>query len=235
MKRFYDAVDIREVTHTHGTGGYQVTLDGRGLKTVSATPQIVPRQQLALALAAEWRDQGEDIDPHSFPLRDMVDYTIDVVSADSADIARKLVAYADTDTLLYRADPEEPLYARQQAEWEPIVTAFEQCEGVSFKRVSGIMHTAQDEAALARLQDRLCGLDPFVLTGVEAMTNLAASLITGLSAVEEEADALALWRAASLEEEWQADEWGHDEEADARRAKRERDFLKARELTRLVR
>ncbi|MGB3469620.1 MAG: ATP12 family protein [Erythrobacter sp.] len=230
MKRFYDAVDIRKA----GEKQWQVTLDGRGLKTVQTTPQIVPHKALALALASEWRDQSEDIDPASFPLRDMVDYAIDVVTADPAAVAGKLVDYADTDTLLYRADPDEALYARQQTEWEPIVAGFEAREGVSLKRVSGIVHVRQDEAALAHLRGRLSALDPFVLVGVEAMTNLAASLITGLSAIEADAEPLTLWRAASLEEEWQADQWGRDTEAEARRARREHDFLKACEFTQLA-
>jgi len=235
MKRFYDAVDICEVTQANGASAYQVTLDGRGLKTVQTTPQIVPQKALALALASEWHNQSEDIDLASFPLRDMVDYAIDVVAADPEAVAGKLVDYADTDTLLYRADPDEALYARQQAEWEPIVSAFEQREGVSLKRVSGIVHVKQDEAALAQLHGRLSALDPFVLVGVEAMTNLAASLITGLGAVEPDAEPAALWDAASLEEEWQADQWGRDTEAEARRTKRKRDFLKACEFTRLAR
>ena len=37
----------------------QVTLDGRGLKTVKGTAQVVPTKALAEALASEWRDQGE--------------------------------------------------------------------------------------------------------------------------------------------------------------------------------
>jgi chaperone required for assembly of F1-ATPase len=228
MKRFYNVVSVAQ-----GEGGWQVTLDGRAIKTVKGLPQIVPTKGLGQALAEEWDAQGEKIDPASLPLRDMVDYALDVVTHTRADIAGKLVAYADTDTLLYRADPDEPLYTRQQEVWEPILTAFEAREGVAFKRVSGIMHTAQDKAALATLRAKLEKLDPFALAGLEAMTSLAASLTTGMSAMEADADALALWNAASLEEEWQAEQWGRDEEAEERRAKRTKDFLRAAEFVRL--
>lgn len=230
MKRFYDTVGVAAADD----GQWQVTLDGRGIKTVKGTPQLVASEALARALASEWDAQGEDLDPKSFPGRDMVDYAIDVVAPDRAAIAEKLVAYGDTDTLLYRADPEEALYARQQEIWEPIVAAFEQREGVELVRVSGILHRPQSDQAMATLRARLDGLAPLALAGIEAMANLAASLVIGLSASEEAADALALWRAASLEEEWQADLWGRDFEAEERRAKREADFLKAHELTRLA-
>ena len=84
---------------------------------------------------------------------------------------------------------------------------------------------------------RLEALDGFALAGAETMTSLAASLVIALSALDSEAedDALALWNAASLEEDWQADLWGRDEEAEARRAMRQQAFLKAWEFVRAAR
>ncbi|MEQ8772976.1 MAG: molecular chaperone, partial [Erythrobacter sp.] len=80
--------------------------------------------------------------------------------------------------------------------------------------------------------------DPFRLAALEAMTSLSASLVIGLSALGEDSGdedaARALWRAASLEEEWQADLWGRDREAEERRARREADFLTAWRFSRLV-
>ena len=104
-------------------------------------------------------------------------------------------------------------------------------------RVSGVLHHPQPEASLAALHGRLAALAPFELAGLEAMTKLAASLVTALSALDahhEEAP-LALWRAACLEEEWQADLWGRDAEAEERRARREADFLRACAFARLAR
>ena len=232
MKRFYDEVGVRETAD-----GWQVTLDGRGLKTVNGASQVVPTQSLARALADEWSEQGEELETAKFVARDMADYTIDVIAKDRAAAAQKLVAYGDTDTLLYRADPDEPLYARQQEVWEPILTEFERREGVEMVRVSGIIHRDQDKAALAKLQARLEALDPFQLTATEMMTSLAASLIVGLSAAEaeDEPQALELWRAASLEEDWQADLWGRDHEAEEVREKRQASFLAAHRFGRQAR
>ncbi|MEM6476959.1 MAG: ATP12 family protein [Pseudomonadota bacterium] len=228
MKRFYKAATAQEVD-----GGWQVMLDSRGMKTVKGSPQIVPSEALAEALADEWARQGEEIDPKSFVFRDMADYAIDIVAPDVAAKADELTAYGDTDTLLYRADPDQPLYPRQLEVWEPIVTAFEAREGVKMTRVSGILHRPQAPEALAKLRAKLSGQSPFALAGLETMTTLAASLIIGLSSMEPETDAEALWNAASLEEDWQADLWGRDEEAEERRAKRQAGFLRAREFTRL--
>jgi chaperone required for assembly of F1-ATPase len=228
-KRFYDEVSVCE----SAAGGWQVTLDGRGLKTLKGSPQTVPSQALADALAQEWAVQTEDLDPKSFPVRDLVDYALDIVTPDPAAIADKIVQYGDTDTLLYRADAGDALHIRQQEVWEPVVSAFEAREGVALTRVSGIVHQPQSQAAMARLRARLLEQSPIALAAIEAMTSLAGSLVISLSACEADADPVALWNAAALEEEWQADLWGREYEAERRRAKRQDDFLKAHGVTRL--
>lgn len=224
IRRFYKQASVAEVS-----GGWQVMLDARGVKTVGGAPQIVPTRDLAQALAEEWARQGEKIDAKDLPLRDLADYALDVVAGDVRALASHLTAYADTDTLCYRADPDEPLHARQWEVWEPLVARFEAHAGVRLVRVSGIVHRPQEPATLATLDARLGSESPFVLAGLEVMTKLAASLITALLALEaeDEAGALALWQAACLEEEWQADLWGRDWEAEERRAVREADFLRA--------
>ena len=52
------------------------------------------------------------------------------------------------------------------------------------------------------------------------LVSLSASLVIGLTAIQPDADADRLWAAANLEEDWQADLWGRDAEAQARRQKR---------------
>lgn len=232
IRRFY-----KDVTLGQCPGGWQVLLDGRGVKTVGGAAQVAPTIALAEALAAEWARQGDKIDPASLPLRDLADYAIDIVSADPAATAAGLVAYAETDTLCYRADPDEPLYARQQEVWEPLLGTFEAAHGIALVRVSGVLHRPQPAAALDVLRNKLLTLDPFALAGTEAMTKLAASLVTALSALEagHEDEPRALWQAVCLEEEWQADLWGRDWEAEERRARREADFLRACAFARLAR
>ncbi|WP_432201013.1 ATP12 family chaperone protein [Erythrobacter sp. W53] len=220
MKRFYKEVSTAQVAD-----GWQVMLDARAIKTQGGAAQIVPTQTLAEILASEWETQGEELDPAMFRARDMTDYALDVIAADPAATAQRILPYADTDTLCYRAEPEEPLFTRQQEVWEPLLSAFETREGVSMQRISGIMHRPQSPEAMAALAKKLGALDAFTLAALETTTALSASLCIGLSALEEGADTQALWDAANLEEDWQAELWGLDEEAEARSAKRRDDFL----------
>ena len=230
MKRFYENVDVAKAAD----GGWQVTLDGRGLRTVKGTPQIVPTRKLAQALAREWADQSEDIDTSRFVHRDQTDFAIDIVANKPEESIDTLIGYAETDTLCYRADPEEPLFARQLAVWEPLIERVEQAHDVRFTRVSGIVHRSQPAGTLTKLRVILRGKDHFTLAGTQTLASLAASLCLPLLALEDGAEPVSLWRAASLEEEWQSDLWGRDKEAETRRRKRQEAFLAACEWVSLL-
>ena len=229
MKRFWTDVAVAPQP-----AGWQVTLDGRPIRTAARAPQILPTRALAELLAAEWAGQGPEVDPQAFPARDLADYAIDVVAHDPAATAATLIAYAETDTLCYRADPDEPLHRAQHATWEPLLTATETREGIAFTRVCGVIHRPQPPATLAHLAARLAALPPFVLAALTTMASLAASLVVALAALDPTADLAALWAAACLEEEWQADLWGRDPEAEARRAGRAQSFAAAARFAQLA-
>ena len=215
MKRFY-----RDVTVAPTEGGWRVLLDGRAIKTVGGKPQIVPSAALAEVMAAEWAGQGEEIDTTAFLFRDMADYAIDVVATRRDEAVAAIVAYGESDTLCYRADPDEALHARQRDVWEPVLEAAEERHGVRFRRVSGIIHRPQPEETLAQLRSFVAAQDDFALAALRNLASLAASLVIALAALEPDADVTALWNAANLEEDWQAELWGKDAEAQARREKR---------------
>jgi chaperone required for assembly of F1-ATPase len=230
VKRFYKTVSIAPTD-----AGWRVLLDGRGIKTAAGAPQIVPTQALAEALAEEWSAQGETLDPAAFVLRDLADFAIDAIAGARQDAVTGLLPYAETDTLCYRADPDEPLHRRQLEIWEPVLTEAERRFAVQFTRVSGIVHKPQPPATLARLAAELQGHDAFTLAALRMLASLSASLVVALLAIAPDADIAGLWAAASLEEEWQADLWGREWQAEERRAQRFAAFVVASRFANLAR
>lgn len=230
MKRFY-----REVTVAAEGDDWRVLLDGRGIRTPAKRAQLVPTRALAEALATEWAGQGEEIDPAAFRFRDLADYAIDVVAANPAAVVGELLPYGETDTLCYRAEAGEALNDRQQEVWEPLLKAAEARWDVHFTRIDGILHQPQPAATLARLKAVLAAEDAFALAALKTLASLAASLVIGLAALAPDADLAALWDAANLEEDWQAELWGKDAEAEALRARRFATFAAAAKFAGLVR
>ena len=229
MKRFY-----RQVTVRSEAGGWRVWLDERGLKTPAAAPQVVPTEALAEAMASEWREQGEEIDTSAFGFRDLADFALDTVTKDCGRIVEELLAYAETDTLCYRAPEGEALHRRQRAEWEPLLVAAEARYDVRFRRVAGIVHEPQPEETAKRLRSVLEAQGPFALAALTMMASLAASLVIALAALEPDAEADALFDAANLEEDFQAELWGADAEAETRRATRAAAFAMAQRFAALA-
>ncbi len=229
MKRFY-----REAEAVRGAEGWHVTLDGRRLMTQGGRALTLPTENLARLLAGEWAAQGETIDSRGFAMRDLADFAIDVVSADPGATIDALLRFAETDTLCYRAHPDEPLWKRQQELWEPLLAGCEARERVRLQRVSGVIHRAQDRAVLTRLRARLEEMEPLTLAALTTLASLTSSLMIGLAALQRDADGEALWAAANLEEEWQAELWGRDPEAAERRELRKAEFLAAVAFARAI-
>lgn len=216
MKRFY-----KDVTTQEQDGCWRVALDGRVIKTAGSNAQLVPTRSLAEAMAEEWAGQGEEIDPARFMLRDLADYAIDVVSGEArGHLVDEIAAYAGSDTLCYRSDPDEPLHQRQLAVWEPLLAREELRHGVRFTRVSGIVPCPQPPETWERMRAAVAAVEPFPLAALRMLTSLSASLVIALAALEPDADAEMLWRAANLEEDWQAEHWGRDHEAEVLRQSR---------------
>jgi len=83
------------------------------------------------------------------------------------------------------------------------------------------MHRAQPEATITRLGEAIAALDPFRLAGLSPVVTISGSLVAALALVEDAATPEAVWQAAHVDEDWQAEQWGEDTLAvQAREARR---------------
>ena len=229
MKRFYKSAEA-----VPDEGGWSIQLDGRTVRTPSRAPLIVPSGALAQAIVQEWADQGEEIDPRSMPLTGFANATIDHVLPGLADFRAQMTAYGASDLLYYRADETEGLFARQAVAWDPLLDWASAHYGIVFAVTSGIMPVDQPELSLVRLAAVVDALDPWLLPGAATMTQLAGTLIGTLAHLEDRLDADALFDAATIDERWQAEQWGEDEEASALLAARRAEHLGAARYCGLV-
>lgn len=230
MKRFYKDAGVERRDE-----GWRVLLDGRPIRTAGGKPQVLPSRALAEAMAREWAVQSEEIDTSLFVFRDLADYAIDTMADQRAGTIAELARFAETDTLCYRGEQGEPLHQRQLEVWEPLLRAAERRWDVHFNRISGIVHQPQPAATMIRMEAALAAQSAFALAALRMLTSLSASLVIALSALEPGADAQALWSAANLEEDWQAELWGQDAEAQTHRDIRFRAFAAAMEFAALAR
>ena len=225
MKRFY-----KEVAVADGT----ILLDGRPVRTPARASLILPTPALADAVAAEWRAQGDEIDPRTMKLTGLANAAIDRIAPDLPAFIRPLARYAESDLLCYRADAPAELIARQAEAWDPLLDWARARFDVHFAVTSGIVHAPQPDATIARLGEALAAYDAFHLAGLAPIVTIGGSLVAALALAEEEIDADRAFDLTHLDELWQARRWGEDRLALEARAARKRDFMAAADLLTLL-
>jgi chaperone required for assembly of F1-ATPase len=230
MKRFYKTATIRE----DGSGGHALLLDGRPVRTPGRAPLIVPSAALADAIAGEWNAQGETIDPRTMPLTGLANAAIDRVAPDREAFAAGLARYGESDLLCYRSEGPARLVARQGELWDPILAWARHRYDVDFETVCGIVHAAQPEETVERLARAVGARDAFALAGLSPLVTVSGSLVIALALAEGAIDADQAWAAATLDETWQAEQWGEDAEAATALASRHRDFEAGRRFLDLL-
>jgi chaperone required for assembly of F1-ATPase len=219
VKRFY-----KEAAVAPAGSGFGLRLDGREVKTPARALLAVPSLGLAEAIADEWRSQGESIDPHAMPLTGLANAAIDRVAPDAAQFTAGLARYGENDLICYRADGPERLVLRQAGLWDPFVAWARTRYDIELKVRQGVMHQPQPEATVARLTKAVAARDPFELAGLSPLVTVGGSLVIGLALAERAFGLDQAWAAASLDDQWQLDQWGEDTEAVAALANRRRDF-----------
>lgn len=222
-KRFWNAAEVVEAG-----GGFGVRLDGRAVRTPAKAELVVPTQALAREIAAEWDAQEGEIVPATMPLTRATNAAIDRVAREQAAVAAMLAEYGSSDLLCYRAESPAELVARQAEAWDPLLDWAESVFSARLRTTSGVMHVTQDAAALERLHAEVRLLDIWALTAFHDLVCLSGSLVVGLAALRDQAPLEALWRASRIDESWQQEQWGSDEEAEAVARKKECDFFNAK-------
>lgn len=209
-KRFWKSALVAEVD-----GGFAVELDGRAVKTPAKQTLCVPTHAMALAIAQEWDAQVDLINPNTMPVTKTANAAIDKVTVQHAEVAELLAAYGDSDLLCYRADAPEELIARQAKQWDPMLDWAAETLGARLLPRTGVMHIPQDPVAFAALRQRTHALDAFELAAFHDLVSMSGSLVLGFAAALSARPAGEIWDISRLDEIWQEEQWGEDEDATA--------------------
>lgn len=215
-------------------GGFTVYLDTRTVRTPAKAAFTLPTRALAEACAAEWDAQSERIDPTTMPITRTANSAIDKVGVQHAEVADLLAAYGDSDLTCYRADTPAELVSRQAEAWDPLLDWADETFGARLEPRVGIMHAPQDAGSLERLRTLVHDLDQFRLAAFHDLVSLSGSLVIALAVMHGRIDADEGWRISRIDEDWQAELWGEDEEAAEHAALKRQAFLDAALFFRLV-
>lgn len=230
MKRFWRKAEIVEADD-----GFGIALDGRRVKTPARADLLIPTKPLAEAIAAEWNECGDDVDPRAMPLTGLANAAIDRIAPDKENYAAGIASYGESDLVCYRAEGPETLVRWQSESWDALLAWARRRYDVDFNCQTGIMHVPQPEETVRKLAHAVAALDAFQLAGLSPLVTIGGSLVAGLAVLEDMMPAETAWDAVSLDDRWQLEQWGDDPEARAALDARRRDFLAAARFLELLR
>ena len=229
-RRFYRRVDVAPAEQ-----GWQITLDGKFLRSPAKADLILPTERLAIAVQAEWDAQQDHIVPHTMPLMQLASTTIDRVAHNHAKVAAEASGYAGSDLLCYRVDHPEELATRQMQIWQPLLDWANHRFDTALQATTGIIAIPQSPASLAQYERVVQALGPWHLTAVASLTGSTGSLVLALAILEQQLTPEQAVQAAQLDELFQAERWGDDAEAVQRRQNLARDIADAARFLTLLR
>ncbi|MEM7270676.1 MAG: ATP12 family protein [Pseudomonadota bacterium] len=230
MKRFYTDVAV-----AFEDGGWSVTLDGKPIRTPAKRPCLAPTRAMADAIAEEWAAQEGELRPQDMPVTKALNTAIDRTLPEFDAVVEIVAAYGGSDLICYRADTPDGLRERQAAAWDPMMEWAEASLGSRLIATTGVMHLMQAEEALTRLGAEVAAHNAYELTGLHDLVALSGSLVLGLAVSKGRLSAPEAWASSRIDNIWQEEQWGVDEEAAASAAYKEREFLQAACLIELAR
>lgn len=229
-RRFWKAASIAP----EGTG-FAVLLDARPVKTPAKTALLLPTQALAELVSSEWDAQTGEVRPETMPATRMANSAIDKVRPQFAEVAEMLAEYAGSDLLCYRAEAPEALIDRQAAGWDPLLAWAAEVHGAPLVVTHGVIHVPQPPASLAALRAALFAQDEYRLAALHDLIAITGSLVLGLAVAAGRITAEEAFALSRIDEHWQAEQWGTDEEAAEMEAAKHRALTEAARFYELCR
>ncbi len=214
VKRVYERTHVAAARE-----GYAVALDGRAVKTPGRRPLVLPTAALAEAVAAEWRAQADEVKTETMPLTRLAATAIDRVAEVRAQVVGEVAGYAATDLVCHRVAAPPELAARQAAGWQPLLDWLDERHGARLETTDGLIALDQPTEALAALRAAVESFDDFALAALHAITSACGSLVIALALAGDRIDAGEAWALSEIDESFQIERWGEDDEAAERRAR----------------
>ena len=209
-KRVYDKVGIgRE------GGSFTVLLGRRPLRTPEKSILRLPTAALAAGVANEWLAQGATLRPQTMPLTRLA--ATASTTARRRAVVDAVACYAGSDLLCYRAASPDELVAKQQRAWQPLLDWAAERWGARLEVGAGVVPIQQPPPAIDALRRAVDQANDLELAALSCVVQASGSIVVGLAVLDGRIDAETASASALLDEQYQAERWGIDAEAERRR------------------
>eukprot|EP00614_Pseudopedinella_elastica_P009093 CAMPEP_0172587868 /NCGR_PEP_ID=MMETSP1068-20121228/6861_1 /TAXON_ID=35684 /ORGANISM="Pseudopedinella elastica, Strain CCMP716" /LENGTH=331 /DNA_ID=CAMNT_0013383029 /DNA_START=73 /DNA_END=1068 /DNA_ORIENTATION=- len=213
-RRFYEGASVRPVPPGEGEGAspkFEVTLDGRALKSPGRRPMHVESEALAWGIALEWDAQTgkRGIEPSTMPLMSLTSTWLDQTAGDRGLVIKNVGKYLATDTACFYAEPAlRQLRKRQEKAFEPLHEWMSSEWGCPLATTDEVFRLKHPPRSVARVLAMVHALDDPALTALQCAVMECKSLVVALAVVLRRMKPAKAEFVSRLEEEFQIEQWG---------------------------
>jgi len=208
IRRFYQNVSYEQEGRS-----WVIMLDEKTLTSPARTSLRLPSEALAQLLVTEWDAQIETINPEAMPHTKLANVAHDHMGATKSLTVGELVRFASNDVLCFRVAQPLDLQERQAQQWDVWLDWAEQRFGARLGTSTGLQSPQIPLIALETMRSTALEMEPFLLTAMTHAASILSSTVLGFALAEGKLDAKTAFDLSRIEENWQIERWGVDEEA----------------------
>ena len=213
MKKFWEKVSIKKIS----SDSFCIMLDDRILKTPLKRELILPKLNLAQEIVKEWDQDSKKINTESMIFYGLISTSLDKIIDNKNLYINDILDYIDTDLICYRAENPKELVELQKNKWDPIIFLIEKYIGTKVHVFEGVLPKKQDTTVHNRFNNLINQFDIFEIAVLHRITNITGSIFLSLCVLKKDISKNEVFELSLLDELWQAENWGFDEETSRKR------------------
>ena len=213
MKKFWEKVSIKKIS----SDSFCVMLDKRILKTPLERDLVLPNLNLAQEIVKEWDQDSKKINTESMIFYSLISTSLDKIIEDKNLYINDILDYIDTDLICYRAENPKELVELQKNKWDPIILLLEKYIGTNVEVFQGVLPKKQHATIHVKLNNIINQFDIFEISVLHRITNITGSIFLSLCVLKKDISKNEVFELSLLDELWQAENWGFDEETSRKR------------------
>ena len=225
---------MREIVIKPQDNLFALTIKGKTLKTPLGKPLLLPNEKLAQEIAHEWAAQGDKINKSKMPLNQIACIALDLVAEKKSGVLADILPYLDTDSICYRAGDISKLFKQQNELLNPIVKWAEEKFAIKLNVTTSVMPISQYPENQPNIMRFINKYNDWQLAVFVSLVKPLASIILALALIEGRIDGKTAFQLSHLEEIYETEKWGEDDEKEATMQQKQREILAAEKFLSLL-
>ena len=215
MRKFWKTVKIKKKS----SNSYEILLDENVLKTPMKKELTIQNSKIAEEIYNEWNQDKNIVDTDAMIFYGIISTSIDKISNNRILYVNEILNFIDTDLICYRAEEPNDLVHWQSKNWDPILLKVEKYIDNKIDVFKGIMPSKQKKGIKFKITKFLTKFSDLEIIALHKITNITGSVFLSLCILNNDIIKEKVFELSHLDELWQAETWGYEEEASNNREK----------------